>query len=307
MQNILLSIIVPVYKTEDYLTKCVESLINGCENFLNNVEILLIDDGSPDRCPQICDELSQKYSVVKTIHKTNAGVSSARNTGIENACGKYVTFCDSDDYVTHDFKKIFNYINKYPNVEVFSVGLVKNNKIISKFNDKILNPQKYGDLLEIVKNDVTISCCAKIVKRALIEKYNLYIPSGIKSEDFAWSINVLLHANSYMLLNLAYYVYVDRETSVTHSITLSGIESQVINYRRVKDVVLTLPFNKRQQKKLLRHLMKGFVYVVYTSKFLTKQDLNKFKDLLKQNKDLLYRPSGLKLFLYYLYIILLYI
>ena len=138
----ILSIIVPVYKVENYLIKCVESLINGVgEKNLKKVEIILVDDGSPDKCPKICDQLSEKYECVKAIHKENGGVSSARNAGIKEAKADYITFCDSDDFVSDDFIKIFDYINKYPETQVFSVGLIKNDNIISCFCDEILNPK----------------------------------------------------------------------------------------------------------------------------------------------------------------------
>lgn len=302
MKNKLLSIIVPVYKVEDYLIKCVDSLIKGCGKYLKEVEIVLVDDGSPDNCPILCDELSQKYDVVKTIHKPNGGVSSARNIGIENAVGEYITFCDSDDYVTSDFEKLFDYIKSNQNVDVFSVGLIKNNKILSKFSNQIFNPQNYNDIYEIIKRDVTISCCAKIVKRDLITQHNLYIPSGIKSEDFAWSISLLMRTHSYMLLDLAYYVYVDRETSVTHSTTLLGIESQILNYQRIKKLIQDTHFTYRQKKSLLRYLMQGYIYTIYTSKFLNYNQKKEALQLFKQNRDLLYVPHSIKLALYYFYL-----
>ena len=200
----LLSIIVPVYKVEEYLVKCVESIINGVgQQNLQNVEIILVDDGSPDNSPKICDELKKKYDVVKVVHKGNGGVSSARNAGIKEAVGDYITFCDSDDLVSEDFKEIFNYMNQYPEIQFFSTGLIKNDKIISKFPDEILNPQQFEDMYSIVKRDVTISCCAKIIKRNFVIENNLYFPSGTKSEDLVWSYNALFNSSKFMLVNLS--------------------------------------------------------------------------------------------------------
>jgi len=92
----LISIIVPVYKVERYLDKCVKSLLNQT---YNEIEILLIDDGSPDSCPKLCEEYAEKYEVVKCLHKSNGGLSSARNYGVLYARGEYIAFVDSDDYV----------------------------------------------------------------------------------------------------------------------------------------------------------------------------------------------------------------
>ncbi len=300
MNKILLSIIVPVYKVENHLTKCVDSLINACKNYINNIEILLIDDGSPDKCPEICDNLSNKYSVVKTIHKQNGGVSSARNMGIENAKGKYITFCDSDDYVTEKFSKIFDYIYKYPSVEIFSSGLIKDNKFINKFNAQLFNPKQFKDLFEIIKKDVSVSCCTKIIKSSFIKSNNILFPNEIKSEDFAWSNQLLFKSSKYMLIDVAYYIYVNRSSSATHNISLEGIKAQINNYRRVKNIVLSSGFIPKQQKQLLKYLMIGYIYTIYTSKFLSKSDLIKAKLLFNQNQDLLYAPTNLKLFLYYI-------
>ena len=94
--NELVSVIVPVFKVEPYLAKCIESIL--CQTY-ENLEIFLVDDGSPDRCPQICDEFAQKDSRIKVIHKINRGLSSARNAALDEFTGDFVCFIDSDDYI----------------------------------------------------------------------------------------------------------------------------------------------------------------------------------------------------------------
>lgn len=94
--NNKVSVIVPVYKVEKYLDRCVESIVNQT---YKNLEIILVDDGSPDNCPQLCDSWAEKDSRIKVIHKENGGVSSARNAGIDAASGEYIGFVDSDDYL----------------------------------------------------------------------------------------------------------------------------------------------------------------------------------------------------------------
>ena len=94
-----ISVIVPVYKVEQYLRKCVDSII---KQTYSNLEIILIDDGSPDNCPIICDEYAMKDNRVVVIHKKNGGLSDARNVGIAKSTGKYITFVDSDDYIASD-------------------------------------------------------------------------------------------------------------------------------------------------------------------------------------------------------------
>ncbi len=92
----LISIIVPVYKVEEYLNKCIDSILNQA---YKNLEVILVDDGSPDRCGEICDEYAQKDDRVRVVHKQNGGLSDARNAGIDAATGEYLMFVDSDDYI----------------------------------------------------------------------------------------------------------------------------------------------------------------------------------------------------------------
>ena len=92
----LVSIIVPIYGVDEYLNKCIDSIVNQT---YKNIEIILVDDGSPDKCPQICDAFSQKDKRIKVIHKKNGGLSEARNVGIDHANGEYFIFVDSDDWI----------------------------------------------------------------------------------------------------------------------------------------------------------------------------------------------------------------
>ena len=94
-----ISVIVPVYKVEPYLSRCLDSIINQT---YRNLEIILVDDGSPDRCGEICDEYARQDSRIRVIHKANGGLSDARNHGIDVAIGDYIAFVDSDDYIATD-------------------------------------------------------------------------------------------------------------------------------------------------------------------------------------------------------------
>ncbi|MBO5783191.1 MAG: glycosyltransferase family 2 protein, partial [Clostridia bacterium] len=107
MKEIKLSIIVPIYNVEAYLEKCVRSL---CSPKLDFAEILLIDDGSTDNCPNIADMLAQKYKNVFVFHKTNGGLGDARNFGVKQAKGKFVMFIDSDDYVDEGISEVEQYL-----------------------------------------------------------------------------------------------------------------------------------------------------------------------------------------------------
>ena len=99
----LISVVVPIYNVENYIKKCVDSILSQT---YKNLEIILVDDGSPDNCPQICDEYAQKDNRIKVIHKENGGLSDARNAGIDISKGKFITFIDSDDYIEKDYVEV---------------------------------------------------------------------------------------------------------------------------------------------------------------------------------------------------------
>lgn len=110
MKEDLISIIVPVYKVENYLSKCLDSMI--CQTY-KNIEIILVDDGSPDNSGKICDDYAKKDSRIKVIHKENGGLSDARNAGLKIATGKYIGFVDSDDYISVEmYEKLYNQAKK---------------------------------------------------------------------------------------------------------------------------------------------------------------------------------------------------
>lgn len=105
MEEDLISIIIPIYKVEEYLKRCVDSVINQT---YKNLEIILIDDGSPDSCGKICDEYAKINNKIYVIHQQNQGVSAARNAGIDKAKGKYICFIDSDDYVDANYIEVLH-------------------------------------------------------------------------------------------------------------------------------------------------------------------------------------------------------
>ena len=106
-----LSIIVPVYKAEKHLSRCVNSILNQT---FNDLELILVDDGSPDKCPELCDQFAQQDARVRVIHKENGGVSTARNAGLAAVCGMYIAFVDSDDWLEPDmYEKMMAVADQY--------------------------------------------------------------------------------------------------------------------------------------------------------------------------------------------------
>ena len=114
-----ISVIVPVYKVEKYLKRCVESIV---QQTYQNIEIILVDDGSPDRCPEMCDEYARRDARIKVIHKSNGGLSDARNAGLNIASGDYISFVDSDDWIEEDFIEILYKNMKKENADISIIG-----------------------------------------------------------------------------------------------------------------------------------------------------------------------------------------
>lgn len=135
--NKLVSVIVPVYKVEQYLDRCINSLVNQS---YSHIEIILVDDGSPDSCYQICEDWAQRDPRIKVVHKMNGGLSDARNRGLEIARGSYICFVDSDDYVAKKYIEVlYNLICNYhtemsavSHKEFFSVKQEKDDNIINE-------------------------------------------------------------------------------------------------------------------------------------------------------------------------------
>lgn len=205
---IKVSIIVPVYNVEKYLKKCLDSLVNQT---LENIEILVINDGSLDKSQLIIDEYLSKYpSIVKAFTKENGGQASARNLGIENALGEYIGFVDSDDWVEQDmYEKLYNFaVNK--NLDIVTCYLYKiinNEKIKDEYGKRILQDN--------IKNYILTesSPVNKIIKRDIFKNNNVRFLENHIYEDLAMIPTLALYTNKIGGINEYLYNYLIRENS----------------------------------------------------------------------------------------------
>lgn len=232
MNEALVSVVLPIYNVEMYLERCIESIVNQT---YKNLEIILVDDGSPDHCPQICDEWGKKDSRVRVVHKVNAGLGMARNTGIEHATGKYICFFDSDDYVKTDtIEKIVGLAEKvnadivtfgYSNVD--NNGLVKNEYVPSTvkeiFRGKEVQEEFLPDMLaerkESVNKRLHMSAWASLYSMKLIKEsgWKFVSEREIIAED-VYSLLVLYKSvQCVAVLSEALYFYCDNGASLTHT------------------------------------------------------------------------------------------
>lgn len=206
-----LSIIVPIYKTEEYLVKCIDSLISVSEN---EFEILLINDGSPDNCVDIINNYVKEKKYIRAIHKVNGGLSSARNIGMKEAKGDYITFVDSDDFVENDFVSKLIAQLSHEKVDLFISGVFKDelssNKTINYFFPEEhlnLNSEKGQEYL--MTHDVFGSSFmhGKLFKNVLIKNFNLKFEDVSPHEDTIFFLNYLLHCNDIKFMEYMGYHY----------------------------------------------------------------------------------------------------
>ena len=211
----LVSIIVPIYNVEPYLRRCVDSIINQT---YRNLEIILVDDGSTDNSHKICDEYKEKDCRVKVIHKPNGGQSEARNVGLDNISGDYVTFIDSDDWYEKDTIETILLAAIDNNVEIVSYG----SNIVNQDNCciKAENPQfekiTFREYLRLVfLGQRSPSVCTKLYSRETIENENFIL--GRVNEDFYFSSRIFLKDGLILTIPFVGYNYYQRAGSTTHS------------------------------------------------------------------------------------------
>lgn len=227
------SIIIPVYKVEKYLPQCVDSVLNQT---YKDFELILVDDGSPDSCPAICDDYARSDNRIKVIHKPNGGLSDARNAGLEIASGDYILFLDSDDWWVNNrsLEKISEVIDKN-NSEIIVFGIEKFNTSSKEYFD-IRTPSLSGELStrDSVTSGIYVACaCDKVVKRTIIETSGLRFRKGQLSEDIEWCIHLLHGCRKITVLPELVYAYRQNDQSISHNVKRKNIEdilSVIKNY-----------------------------------------------------------------------------
>ena len=306
----LLTVVIPVYNVEKYLKRCIESiLIQEWKNY----DILLVDDGSTDNSPQICDDYAKAYDFISVIHKKNGGLSAARNTGISHAEGEYVYFPDSDDWIEpNTFSDLAEVIesDQYDIIS-FNREFVKSEADIIKSDSKqskrltgkeaLVEMFSYGFITGFA-ND-------KIYRKALFTKNNIQFPVGKYYEDLGTNYKLFLAAKKIYATNQKYYHYlIDNPDSITQSWNEKKFSDMFGFYKEVfySDFVRS-QLNKEELQISQLYYVNGLVHILaslYKSKLdkqyieitnEVKQELLKNSVSLSQMKD---QPNKLKYVLF---------
>lgn len=243
MKNIFLSIIIPVFNSQNTVARCIESVIKEKRN---DIEVIVVNDGSTDNTLNVCQKMAMNNEMVKVINKENGGVSSARNVGIENAKGMWITFLDSDDmflggvlnnidFCSDASLMIYGYQRQYGSMsgtgemEIISSGEIQK---------MILNYTKYNNVMKKVRpidGFSNFTCWARFFRRDIIVKNNVRFPIGIThGEDLVFCYDYLKYVYKVCLIDSTIYFYNENVDSVTHNFN----PQQIFNTEKLFDVLM---------------------------------------------------------------------
>lgn len=280
MKEVKVSVIIPIYNTEKFLRKCVDSIINQT---LQEIEIILINDGSTDNSHNICLEYTEKYpEKIRYVNNKNMGCSATRNLGIKLAQGEYIAFVDSDDYVDKDmYEKL--YLKTIKNkLDIVMCGILYHN-LIEKVNYSV-SPTKVINYYEYYKDSILIaSPVNKIFKKNLIKENEILFPTNThQGEDLVFCFKCLYFTRNVDYINKNFYHY-----------QLHGRNS-VFNLERKKDIILSfneiynfLLKNKNHDKYLSEifynllniHVIRSMFFLLLNKNIVSKDNFKKYKNI----------------------------
>lgn len=277
----LISIIIPIYKVELYIERCLLSVLNQT---YCNIEIILVNDSTPDNSMGIVDSFLQSNPSEDRIkifnHEVNKGLSEARNTGIMAAKGEYVYFLDSDDEITLDC--IETLVNNCTGIEIVMGGVQKEDKTLhwNNYEGKYIGDEIYDAYFSGKLYDIA---CNKLIKRGFLLKNKLFFKPDLIHEDLLWSYQVAMVSSSIVVINTPTYTYYVREGSLNTNITKKNIENVYYIFRTIRGDLIDNNF------KINENVVKFFVNRLYIYKFISVKNANlSFKEFRGLNINLLF-------------------
>ena len=244
MESVKVSIIVPIYNVEKFLPKCIESIIN---QEYKNIEIILVDDGSPDNSGVICEHYKKTDNRIVVIHKENAGVSEARNTGIDHAIGDYICFIDGDDFVMP------NYVSYMLELALrYNADISLTTEMFGNFDEK----QTKKDVIDIWNNEdaveailcyrVPIGCYCKLFKKETLKQVR-FLPDVFIGEGFNFNVDAFQHANKIVAGKKKIYFY--RRDNPTSAMTKFSVKKCVCGLRALEIIKQKLIIHSERIEK----------------------------------------------------------
>ena len=238
MNDKKITVIIPVYKVEPYLRKCVDSVL---VQTYTNLEVILVDDGSPDNCPAICDEYAARDNRVRVIHQQNAGVSAARNAGLDIATGDYIGFVDSDDWIEPDMYETLYGMIEEKNVEIAYVDYVReqgnsSTHVLNEGNTCVYSANEALSLM-FTYQKIHGMVWLFIAKRSLFEQLGFDTDISV-SEDFLFAVDLILRAESVAYRPYCCYHYYIHDGSAFHSYYVApSFWTYIVAYDRIEKLL----------------------------------------------------------------------
>lgn len=275
------SIIIPIYKVQDYLEKCVNSV---CNQTYREIEIILVDDGSPDNCPSMCDEYARLDSRIKVIHKENGGLSDARNRGMAIATGDYILFVDSDDYIETDTcerflpfaKKRYDILIGDAIVEggVYDVSHISSNGVFDgvTYYKKALREQK-----------APVVAWINAYSKEFLKNNNLNFKFGILHEDVEFTPRAFLVANTVVCTHIPFYHYMIRSNSITTKKDKRKNNSDLYHTCLEHEAIFRKIQDEELKNMLLDSLVKSYLSLFQESKAYQYGEEYIHKDFCRRN------------------------
>lgn len=267
-EKVKFSVVLPIYNVEKYLNRCIDSVVNQT---YRNLEIILVDDGSPDGCPAMCDYWAEVDNRIKVVHKKNAGLGEARNSGLDIATGDYIGFFDSDDYIDKKlFEEVYNIVtSKNPDLiefghyDVNKDGIVvktfvpqiestvfEGEEVMSKFlPDLICTNPKTG-----VASDLLMSAWSCLYRRKLLESCKFHFVSEREyiSEDVYSLMKLMPNIQKVSIVQKAYYFYCENDQSLTHTYKPDRFEKLVIFQAKLEQLCASSVYSDEVRYRIKR-------------------------------------------------------
>ena len=292
MTTPLISVIVPVYRVEEYLERCVKSMLSQT---YKNLEVILVDDGSPDQCPAICDACAEKDARVKVIHQENKGLSGARNAGIDAASGEYLAFVDSDDYVSpHFIEELYQLLQDTGcAIGQCRFSYVKGDGLVEEgdsafciYRGESLMEQLYGPE---EKATCFVVAWNKLYRAELFKETGIRYPEGRIHEDEATTYRLFHEAKKLAFLDRALYgYYTENGGSITSVFSAKRLQWLTAHEERIAF------FKKNGYEKLLPAAYRKLCDACITFYFRCTEQVNDAEELKKELRKRLetYRANG---------------
>ncbi|MEE1238342.1 MAG: glycosyltransferase [Acutalibacteraceae bacterium] len=280
------SIILPIYNVEKYLKECVDSIL---KQTFRDYEIILVDDGSTDGSPELCDKLAETYDFIRVIHKANGGAADSRNVGLKSAIGDYILFIDSDDFILseHFLEDVNNSFSENVDMVLYKYSkFFDDTKNLAECNfsyESAKLKENYADkIYELVKADAFFGMAwIRAIRKDIILDNQIFFETGLTGEDMDWNYELMLNVSNIELLDNIYIAYRQRSGSVTASYKIKNLED-FIHIVEVWSEKLRFIENDTLKKALLGSLAKNYSNLLIVYSRLTDINKKEYKQRIKK-------------------------